>query len=103
MVATSASGTGPGSADKETPPSIALNRLTGAKIIHSGYDTMTGGEVIVNHSAIENWQQDNTLRFVVSCSAYPVFLFSFNSSSFTVKSLETGSSFTFYWFIVSTT
>lgn len=101
MVATSASGTGPGSADKETPPSIALDRLAGAKIIHAGLATMNGGEVTITHSAIENWQQDNTLRFAVSCSAYPVFIFAFNSSSFIVKSLETGSSFTFYWFIIS--
>jgi hypothetical protein len=101
MVATSASGIGPGSADKETPPSIDINRLNGAKIIHAGLANMTGGEVTITHSNLESWGQDTTLRFAVSCSAYPVFVFAFNSSSFIVKSLETGSSFTFYWFIIS--
>lgn len=101
MGAASTTGTGQGAVDRNSPPSIKNDRLLGPfgpRILLAGQATMSGGEVTVNHEELET---EDVIRIPISNSAYPVFLYSFNNSFFVVKSLEVGSSFSFYWIIVA--
>lgn len=101
MGASSVTGVGQGSANKISPPLVKSNRIQGTKILECGYANMSGGITIVNHKPVENYDSPNTVRLVSSNSAFSVFVFGFNENSFEVHSLETGSSFSFYWAIMT--
>lgn len=100
MGASSVTGVGHGSASKISPPNISLNKVLGPKIVECGYANMSGGEVTVGHKTLADWDSPNIVRIVTSNSGYPVFLFGYSDAIFTVKSLETVSSFSFYWAIL---
>jgi hypothetical protein len=104
MTAASVTGIGQGASNKESPPNVKFSNLTGPfgpRILMSGVATMSGGEVTITHPELPDWDSDKVIRFAVSNSAYSVFVESFNSTIFVVRSLEEESSFSFYWMIVS--
>jgi len=101
MGATSTTGTGTGAVDRNSPPSIKNDRLIGPfgpRILAAGVGTMSGGEVTVNHGELETL---DVIRVAVSNSAYPVWMHAYADEYFVVKSLETASTFSFYWFIIA--
>lgn len=104
MAASSVTGTGHGAAEKNSPPSVKYERLTGPfgpRILMAGKATMSGGEVTVTHPFLDS-NLETVARTAISHSAYSVWVSAYNDTSITVNSLETGSTFAFVWTILET-